>query len=439
MCKTLPLLLFAAFGFAGGKAFLDIPLETALKRAEAEKKYVFIDFYTDWCAPCKLMTRNTFQDEKVLAWLDEHAISLSLNAEVHVEIAKKYEVKAYPTLVFLKPDGQVAYSFTGYRDPTRFLGECNNLLTGKDPNEEDVENSSADVSDYRQSLNNVKKLIASGKSDEACEILKKLLAEAKSDPIHEGIRASTIYRSLQSCKTPAAKEILSTEYERVHGLLRDGQVNRITIHMFSTLTRMTHGKSLLTVYDELKTAGMSSESLAHFSDPVFNEMLDAQRYAEAESLTSVEKRLAAIDQRIARVKSGPADRQALLGDYTLLGKAKIYHLLLGLNRADQAQKVADATLAESQSAIIYDGLANAALATKNLDLALTWIQKAHEIDGGSDVAILKTYANILAAAGKKDQALTLIKNAIAVKPANGREAHQLGSFLEKLSRSQQGG
>lgn len=436
MCKTLPLLLFAAFGFAGGKAFLDIPLETALKRAEAEKKYVFIDFYTDWCAPCKLMTRNTFQDEKVLAWLDEHAISLSLNAEVHVEIAKKYEVKAYPTLVFLKPDGQVAHSFTGYRDPNRFLWECNKLLTGMDPNEESDGYSNTDLSEFWQSLNSVKDLIASGKNDEACEILKELLADAKRDSIHEGTRASAIYRNLLFCNTPAAQEILNTEYERVYGLLKAGHVNRTTIYMFFSLSRMTHGKSLLTVYDELKTAGTSSESLAFFRDPVFQEMLDAQRYAEAETLASAEKRLADIDRRIARVKSGPLDRQELLSDYTLLGKVKIYHLLLGLNRAEQAQKVAEATLGESQDAIIYDGLANGALATNNLDLALAWIQKAHEIDGGSDVAILKTYAHVLAASGKKEQALTLIKNAIAVKPENGREARQLNALLEKLSHSE---
>jgi thiol-disulfide isomerase/thioredoxin len=321
MCKILPLLLFAAFGYAGGKAFLDIPLETALKRAEVEKKYVFIDFYTDWCAPCKLMTRTTFQDEKVLIWLNEHAISLSLNAEVHVEIAKKYEVKAYPTLVFLKPDGQIAHSFTGYRDPTRFLGECYKLLTGKAANEEGEEVSNTDLSEFRQSLNNVKNLIASGKNDEACEILKKLLAEANRDPIHEGTRANTIYRSLQSCKTPAAQEILNAEYERIYGLLKVGQVNRISIFMFFTLSKMTHGKSLLTVYDELKATGTSSESLAYFSGPVFQEMLDAQRYAEAEALESVEKRLADIDLRIARGKSGPLDRQALLNDYTLLDNA----------------------------------------------------------------------------------------------------------------------
>ena len=36
--------------------FRDITYKEALAAAKAEKKLVFIDFYTSWCGPCKMMS-----------------------------------------------------------------------------------------------------------------------------------------------------------------------------------------------------------------------------------------------------------------------------------------------------------------------------------------------------------------------------------------------
>ena len=40
-----------------------------------------MDVYTDWCGPCKLMDKNTFQNPYVAAYVTEHYYAVKFNAE----------------------------------------------------------------------------------------------------------------------------------------------------------------------------------------------------------------------------------------------------------------------------------------------------------------------------------------------------------------------
>ena len=59
----------ALAGFAQGVEFRDISFAGALKAAKAENKTVFMDCYTSWCGPCKMMTNDIFPQEKVGKYL----------------------------------------------------------------------------------------------------------------------------------------------------------------------------------------------------------------------------------------------------------------------------------------------------------------------------------------------------------------------------------
>lgn len=73
MMKKIILLLFMFLSVTLLRAqtnFRDITYREAIAAARTEKKLVFIDFYTSWCGPCKMMTNNVFPMKNVGEYLN---------------------------------------------------------------------------------------------------------------------------------------------------------------------------------------------------------------------------------------------------------------------------------------------------------------------------------------------------------------------------------
>ncbi len=84
--------------------------ETALTDAKAAGKPVLVDFSADWCEPCHRLDRLVFSKQKVAdAAADFVALRVDMTDEKSppaVELATKYAVFGYPTIVFIGRDGQ---------------------------------------------------------------------------------------------------------------------------------------------------------------------------------------------------------------------------------------------------------------------------------------------------------------------------------------------
>ncbi len=92
-----------------------VMLNDAFARAKAENKPIFVDFYTDFCEPCKIMNEFVFSAPDLAKLLNNNFVNyhfdcMNFDADPFVE---KYKVKGYPTLIFLRPDGTVIKSITG--------------------------------------------------------------------------------------------------------------------------------------------------------------------------------------------------------------------------------------------------------------------------------------------------------------------------------------
>lgn len=110
--------------------FRHITFDEAKAAAKAEQKLLFMDFYTDWCGPCKVMANTIFPKKEVGDYLNPKFVCLKVNAEKGegVELAKRYAVKAYPTLVVADADGTEKGRFEGMRQPDALKNEIERIV-----------------------------------------------------------------------------------------------------------------------------------------------------------------------------------------------------------------------------------------------------------------------------------------------------------------------
>lgn len=98
-----------------GIHFMDYKKTTfdqVLTKAQEENKIVFVDIWTTWCGPCKLLKQTTFTDPEVGRFFNDHFINIDFDAEDSewVAITERYYATAFPTLLFIAPDGKVIWA-----------------------------------------------------------------------------------------------------------------------------------------------------------------------------------------------------------------------------------------------------------------------------------------------------------------------------------------
>jgi thiol:disulfide interchange protein DsbD len=86
-----------------------------------------IDFYADWCLPCKELDDKTFSDPRVAAELQRFvrikADLTSAEDPTTKALTKQYGIIGVPTIVFLDASGNEVPSarVTGFEPPEKFL------------------------------------------------------------------------------------------------------------------------------------------------------------------------------------------------------------------------------------------------------------------------------------------------------------------------------
>lgn len=116
-----------------GISFIEQDWNKALEQAKANNKLVFLDIYATWCGPCKMLKKHTFSDEAAAKFFNENFINVSVDGEKGVgpDLAAKYGIVGYPSLIITDAGGNVVLQTAGYVDPAYLMNFAKEALKRK--------------------------------------------------------------------------------------------------------------------------------------------------------------------------------------------------------------------------------------------------------------------------------------------------------------------
>ncbi|HUR58260.1 MAG TPA: thioredoxin family protein [Opitutaceae bacterium] len=341
--------------------FRAISFEAATAAAAKEGKLVFIDFYTTWCEPCKRLDAATWTDAAVGRLVGEKAVALKIDAEKEgLELAKRYKISAYPTLLLVKPDGTEVDRVVGFREAPMFIREFNGLLTlaqsGKTGLEQAKEAvaqqarpaaaaaapaSDGEPEDAQPHFDLARKLIQAGQHEEALKELIWCWDEGKKDPEFSRNRSSLVAMEFSRLARdlPAVREVMLVRRDQAHERVIANKGGSVSVQDLIQLNKaLKDDENTIVAFDRMPEGDRRRATVSIY---LFDYLLERQRYKDAVWNTMFTSAVSMLEQSKMRSKAGPQMSAALVVGRT----AKQVEALAGAGQLEQAQELAERLLA----------------------------------------------------------------------------------------------
>jgi len=117
-------------------------MNEALAAQKKNPKKIFMDVYTNWCGPCKMLDKRTFLNKYVVDYVNKHYYAVKFNAEGNEEVnynnftytnpnynpdrkgrnsqhffANALKISGYPSMVFFDEEANLIAPISGFRTP----------------------------------------------------------------------------------------------------------------------------------------------------------------------------------------------------------------------------------------------------------------------------------------------------------------------------------
>lgn len=184
--------------------------DQALGMAKEENKLLFVDCYTSWCGPCKMMAREVFTQKIVGDYFNPKFVCIKVDMEKGegVQLKEKFEVKAFPTFIILNGDGEIISRLVGGGKAEEFIKRVENSLSEKGllalqkryhAGERDTEF----LNDYLHALSEAYL------SDECAKVAEEMLAGKEAELLQNEMLYNAFVRHIGSPESPSFQYVLS--------------------------------------------------------------------------------------------------------------------------------------------------------------------------------------------------------------------------------------
>jgi len=125
------MIAFAAVMVIGSMAFGQMKfdklnLNKAMEKAKKEGKLVFVDVYAEWCGPCKRLSSSVFPDKILGEFMNKAFVNIKIDgdSDSNIDVMMKYEVEAFPTLLFINPTTNEVRKVVGFVTAEQLMQEA---------------------------------------------------------------------------------------------------------------------------------------------------------------------------------------------------------------------------------------------------------------------------------------------------------------------------
>jgi len=434
-------LFISMLSFSQGIEFEHGTWKEVLEKAQLSNKPIFIDFYSEYCGPCKKMSVHIFPLAEVGRVYNANFVCYQVNGDKGegIKIAKKYGVISFPTFLFINSDGTLFSRYLGTMEADRFIGIS---VIAK-----------AEMNDPKPLVVWEKEYVA--KKNDPAFLLDYMTKRSNLDMSN----TSLLNEYLKLIPEKARTSAVVTEWYKKEGhflkvnSLAYANLQKNKEYFEGKLHGMVGSYLIDGIINSLREAG-STKNQQLFT----NAMLAYDQSPEYASLKSKDelyleyfKRTKETDKYLNHAKNVCNNQLMTMSLESIENKDRIHkqiseqRIISGLNSQLDSTHLAvlNDSIAHSEKYRISEALNNISMEVLNnvtdmteLRNALCWSKRSVEICPRNP-NLLDTYAKLLYKLGQKEEAIIKVEEAIRqTNKRNKRETEGLGKTLSKMKAEQ---